>query len=146
MADRRRELDALAGELRVSIGLLVRRLRQTEAPGELTMPETTALARLDRGGPMTASALAKQEQISPQSIGATLAGLEERGFVRRAPDPDDGRRVVLSLTAAGRKVLGDRRNARVQALSRALRDEFSPAELEQLRELAPLLERLAERL
>jgi DNA-binding MarR family transcriptional regulator len=137
-------LERLAGELRVSIGLLVRRLRQTVAPGELTMPETSALARLDRAGPTTASALAKLEQISPQSIGATLGGLEARGLIERAADPADGRRVVLSLTAVGRKVLGDRRNARVQALARALADEFTPAEIEQLRALGPLLERLAQ--
>ena len=139
-------MERLAGELRVNIGLLVRRLRQTEAPGELTMPETSALARLDRGGPTTASALAKLEQISPQSIGVTLGGLEARGLIERAADPADGRRVVLSLTAAGRKVLGDRRNARVQALARALSQEFTPAEIAQLEALAPLLERLAQSL
>jgi DNA-binding MarR family transcriptional regulator len=140
----RRDLEVLAGELRVSIGLLVRRLRQSDAPGELTMPETTALARLDRGGPTTASALAKQEQISPQSMGATLGGLEARGLIARSTDPEDGRRVVLSLTPAGRKVLGDRRNARVQALARGIAREFTPDEIERLRELATLLERLAE--
>src|SRR5581483_851008 len=98
-----RDVERLAGELRVSIGLLVRRLRQTDAPGELTLPETSALARLDRGGPTTAGALAKQEQITPQSMGATIAALEQRGFLARATDPGDGRRVVLSITAAGRK-------------------------------------------
>ena len=142
----RREIETIAGELRTSVGLLVRRLRQTEAPGELTMPETTALARIDRGGPTTASVLAKQEQISPQSMGATLGALEERGLLARAADPTDGRRIVLSLTPAGRKVLGDRRNARVQALAHALSAEFTAEEIEQLRALAPLLERLAERI
>ena len=72
-------MEPLAGELRVSIGLLVRRLRQTVAPGELTMPETSALARLDRAGPTTASALAKLEQIGPQSIGATSAASRRGG-------------------------------------------------------------------
>src|SRR6267143_1145378 len=73
------DLDQVAGALRVSIGLLVRRLRQVQAEGELTLPETSALARLDRGGPATPSALAKLEQISPQSMGATLGALEGRG-------------------------------------------------------------------
>ena len=35
----------VAGALRVSIGLLVRRLRQAKADGDLTLPESTALAR-----------------------------------------------------------------------------------------------------
>ena len=116
----RPDVHEVAAALRVSIGLLVRRLRQVPAAGELTMPETSALARLDRGGPATSGALAKQEQISPQSMGATLAALEARGLVERGPDPDDGRRVVLTITDAGRQVLRDKRNARTEQLARAL--------------------------
>jgi len=134
----------LAASLRVSLGLLVRRIRLVPAGGELTMPETAALARLDRGGPATSSALARQEQISPQSLGVTLAGLEARGLVERRPDPADGRRAVLSLTPAGREVLRTRRSARTRALARALEAGFSPAELGQLQAAAPLLERLAQ--
>ena len=134
----------VAGALRVSVGLLLRRLRQVHAEGELTMPETAALARLDRGGPTTASALARQEQISPQSMGATLAGLEARGLARRHADPEDGRRAVLSLTEAGQQVLRDKRSARVAQLAQALADGFTPAELRQLHAAAPLLERLAQ--
>src|SRR5215471_9263508 len=95
----------VAGALRTSIGLLLRRLRQVQAEGELTLPESAALTRLDRGGPSTASALARLEQISPQSMGATLAALEARGLVERSPDPGDGRRVLLSLSEAGRQAL-----------------------------------------
>src|ERR1700723_1856803 len=91
----------VASALLVGIGLLRRRLRQTHTGGELTLPEISALARLDRGGPTTSAALARLEQISPQSMGATLAGLEARGLVERHPDPEDGRRVVLSVTEAG---------------------------------------------
>ena len=77
-------------------------------------------------------------------MGATLAGLEARGLIERAADPDDGRRVVLSLSDAGRRAIGDRRAARTEQLARALDDNFSEAELEQLEAAAPLLERLAE--
>jgi DNA-binding MarR family transcriptional regulator len=140
-----REPDAeqVAAALRVSVGLLVRQLRQAQADGELTLPQFAALARLDRGGPATASALAKQEQISPQSMGATVAALEARGLVARASDPDDGRRVVLSITDAGLQVLRERRGARVERMAQALSAGFTPAELERLSVAAPLLERLA---
>src|ERR1700729_2914380 len=94
-------IDELVEDLSASIGLLVRRLRQRKADGELTMPESTCLSRLDREGPATSSELAKQEQISPQSMGATLAGLEERGLVERRPDPGDGRKGGMSLKAGG---------------------------------------------
>jgi DNA-binding MarR family transcriptional regulator len=136
--------EQIAAALRVSIGLLLRRLRQAHDAGELTLPQTSALARLDRGGPATASALAKLEQISPQSMGATIAALETRRLVARAADPDDGRRAVLSVTEAGREVLNNRRNARTEQLARALASGFTDAELEQLKAAAPLLERLAQ--
>jgi DNA-binding MarR family transcriptional regulator len=138
------DVSEIAGALRVSIGLLLRRLRQVQADGELTLPEASALTRLDRGGPATASALARLEQISPQSIGATLGVLEARGLIERHADPDDGRRVVLSVTGAGRQVLRSKRNARTEQLAKALSAGFTPAELRQLRAAAPLLERLAQ--
>jgi DNA-binding MarR family transcriptional regulator len=144
MERERAEVDQVAAALQLSIGLLLRRLRQLKAEGELTLPESAALARLDRGEPTTAGALARLEQISPQSMGATLAGLERRGLVERSADPRDGRRILLSLTQAGRRTLRDRRNVRTQQLARALGDEFSGAELDQLMSAAPLLERLAQ--
>jgi DNA-binding MarR family transcriptional regulator len=140
------DVGQLAGALRVSIPQLVRRLRQKPAAGELSTPETSALGRLDRGGPATPGALARQEQISPQSMGATIAALEARGLVERRPDPADGRRAVMHLTAAGVQVVRNRRNARAEQLAKALAAEFTPAELRVLTEAAPLLERLAERI
>lgn len=127
----------------MSIGLLLRRLRQIPTSDELSLSESAALARLDRGGPATGAALARAEQISPQSMGATLAALEARGLIARASDPEDGRRVILSVTDAGLGVLRDRRNARTERLAEALSSGFSRAELEQLMAVGPLLERLA---
>jgi DNA-binding MarR family transcriptional regulator len=126
------------------MGLLLRRLRQGGVPGELTVPEISALARLDRNGPAASSELARAEQISPQSMGATLSALEARGLVARDPDVRDGRRIVLSVTEAGRQLLTDKRDARTERLARALAAGFTQEELGQLMAAAPLLERLAE--
>jgi len=134
----------VAAVLRVSIGLLLRRMRQVRVEGELTVPETSALARLDRNGPATSSALAKLDQISPQSMGTTLSALQARGLVERRPDARDGRRVVLSVTEAGRQVLRDKRDARTAQLAQALAAGFTQDELRQLMAAAPLLERLAQ--
>ncbi len=79
------DVGQVAAALRVSVGLLLRRLRQVRVEGELSLPESSALARLDRGGPATPSALAKLEQISPQSMGATLAALEAGAWSSGVP-------------------------------------------------------------
>jgi DNA-binding MarR family transcriptional regulator len=137
------DVHEVAGALRVSIGLLVRRMRQVPEDGDLTIPETSALARLDRGGPATSADLAKLEQISPQSMGATLATLETRGLVRRRRDPEDGRRILMEPTPAGLAALRSRRDARTEIIAAALRTHFTSAEQKQLGAAAALLERLA---
>jgi DNA-binding MarR family transcriptional regulator len=136
--------EAVATALLVSLGLVYRRMRQPLAEGELTLPERSALAKIDRGGPLTAADLAKQEQISPQSMGATLGTLESRGLIARSPDPSDGRRAILSLTAAGTTALHAKRQMRSAQLTQALSLNFTPEERARLLEVAPLLERLAQ--
>ncbi|WP_030184024.1 MarR family winged helix-turn-helix transcriptional regulator [Streptomyces sp. NRRL S-813] len=137
--------DAVASALLASISVLVRRVRHVPVEGGLTMPERTALSQLDRSGPTTSSALAREAQITAQAMGATLSALRGRGLVERRRDPNDGRRVVLSVTDAGLQALKDKRNARTELIARALTGgTFTPTELEQLAAAAPLLERLAQ--
>jgi DNA-binding MarR family transcriptional regulator len=136
------QTESVARALLLCVGLLRRRLRQLPVTGALTFPETSALGRLDRGGPMAAADLARQEQISPQSMGATLSELEARDLVKRQRDPADGRRILLSISPTGRRELNLRRNARVEQLAEGLAD-FTESELAQLAVAAPLIERLA---
>jgi DNA-binding MarR family transcriptional regulator len=123
--------------------MLVRRLRQLHIDDALTMPQSSALARLDRNGPASSSELAEVEQISPQSMGATIATLEAKQFVERSSDPSDGRRIVISITKEGLDALWNRRNVRVEQLAKALSEEFTAQEREQLMKASALLERLA---
>ena len=138
------DAEQVAAALYLSVGLFKRRLRQMPAEGELSLPESSALRRLERGGPATVTALAKAEQISVQSMGATLHALEVRSLIDRRPDPADGRRSVMSVTETGLAALSDKRNARIAQLARALAAGFTPAELGQLMAALPLIERLAE--
>ncbi|MFJ9908521.1 MarR family winged helix-turn-helix transcriptional regulator [Streptomyces sp. NPDC101152] len=137
--------DEVASVLLAGVSALVRRVRQVPVDGGLTMPERTALSHLDRSGPTTSSALARQVQITAQAMGATLSALRARGLVERRPDPNDGRRMVLSVTDAGLQALRDKRSARAELIARSLTSgAFTPAELEQLASAGPLLERLAQ--
>jgi DNA-binding MarR family transcriptional regulator len=140
------ETEELAAALYADISLCARRLRQVPQPGGLTLPERAAMSRLDRNGPATAAELARAEQITPQSMGTTLAGLQARGLVERRADPTDGRRIIMSLTRSGQRMVRQKRDARAQQIAKVLAERFSAAELKKLRAAQPLLERLAESL
>jgi DNA-binding MarR family transcriptional regulator len=127
------------------LGVLYRRIRQTRVAGDLTLPDSSALGRLDHHGPATAAQLAKLEQISPQSMGATLQALEGKELIQRAPDPGDGRRVILSLTDAGRETVHSKRAARTEQLTGALA-ALSPSERADLAAALPVLAHLAREL
>jgi DNA-binding MarR family transcriptional regulator len=130
-----------------AIVALLRRVRQMKADqGGLTDAESSALSRLQQDGPATSSEVARRQQISPQSMGATFAALEERGLVTRSADPNDGRRILLSASSAAETLQRERRSDRAVRMTRALADSFSPDELHVLQQAAPLIERLAERL
>jgi DNA-binding MarR family transcriptional regulator len=132
----------VAAAVQVSIGLFMRRLRQAPVQGELSAAQMSALAQLDRAGSATPGELAKVEQITPQGVGAILAALQTAGLVQRRPDPSDGRRVVMSVTEAGREVLRHKRGARTEQLAAVLSDGFTPDELQTLMAASALIERL----
>ena len=136
----------VAGALRIATGLLYRKLKQTRPDGEITLAESSALSRLERGGPATSAELARLDGISPQSMGVTVAALLERGLIERSGDPEDGRRIVLSITGTGRRMVTDKRGARTEQIAAALTDGFTDDELALLLNAAPLIERLAEKL
>jgi len=88
-------LETAVGELMLSIGQLVRRLRAEINEGELTLSQAATIGRLDRAGLATTADLARAESVKPQSMSATLTSLEEAGLVQRQPHPTDGRQVLF---------------------------------------------------
>jgi DNA-binding MarR family transcriptional regulator len=138
------DLSALAGELRVSIGKLSRRLREQSHPGDFTSAQKSVLLRLERDGPATVSMLARAESVRPQSMRVTVSSLEEAGLVSGEPDRTDGRQTFLSLTSACREIIATSRAAREDWLARALQAQLEPREREQLAAAVELLKRLAD--
>lgn len=136
----------VAAALTDGIGLLARRLRQVRPADDLSHPESVALSSLERSGPSTTADLARQENVRAQSMHATVAGLTRLGLVVRSPDPADGRRILVSMTAEGRVRAQAKRVARGEQLLAALTHDFTAAERAALLAAAPLLERLARRL
>ncbi|MEV4147055.1 MarR family transcriptional regulator [Amycolatopsis sp. NPDC049691] len=140
------ELLQASADLRVALGRVIRRLRQGYVVGELTLPERSVLSRLDREGPATPGCLADLERVKPQAMGVTLAGLVERGLVERRKDDSDGRKVLMSVTETGVKLLTDRRSRTTRKMASALAEKFTAAEQRELITAIPLIERLADEL
>jgi DNA-binding MarR family transcriptional regulator len=132
----------LAADLRVVLGALIRRLR-AERTG-MPLGQVAVLGRLDRGGPAGISALAAADRVRPQSMAATVAALQDAGFVARRADPDDGRRALIELTAPGRAALLADRRRREDWLADAIARDLSARERRVLAEATVLLARLAD--
>ena len=135
------DIPLVASELRVVIGQLVRRLR---AEHSFSLAQGAVLGRLDREGARSTSDLASAERVRPQSMAQTVSELEEGGLISRRPDPADGRRALLELTAEGRETLEAERRQRVGWLTDAISEQLTEEEQAALGEAVSLLARLAD--
>jgi DNA-binding MarR family transcriptional regulator len=135
---------ALALELRTSLGKLKRKLRGQAGREDLTSSQVSVLLRLEKDGPATVSNLARAEAMRPQSMSAAIAPLEAAGLVSGAPDPNDGRQTLLSLTKMCRKRIQERRDAKQDWLTRTIQTRLSAQEQEKLAEALDILARLVD--
>jgi DNA-binding MarR family transcriptional regulator len=126
------------------VGKLRRRLREQTDAGDLPPSQVNVLRRLEREGPITVSALARAAGIRPQSMGATVAGLQAAGLVTGSPDPADGRQTLLALTPACRKWMRQTRAAKQDWLLRAIDAELSAREQQELARALALLQRVVD--
>jgi len=139
-------LTEAAARLRLAVVRTARRLRQ-EAAGagraELTPTGASALATVERHGPLTPSELAEIERVKRPTATRTLRALLEAGLVERTPDPADGRSALVSVNAAGREQLRRLRGRKNAYLARRMRD-LSASDLETLERAATILESMLE--
>src|SRR5918999_4798805 len=90
----------LVSRLRMAVIRSARRMRQ-EAGTDLSPSLTSALATIERHGPLTPSELAELERITRPSATRIVARLESEGLVDRAADPADGRASLVSASRQG---------------------------------------------
>ena len=136
--------DNPAGELGRALTKLVRAVSRAKAvvqaeTGHADYAAFSLLVALAEGGPMRAGALAEAVLSDPSTVSRHVAHLVELGYVKRQPDPEDGRACHLALTAAGAAALDDNRRARDDYLAE-LTSQWSDHDREAL---ARLLDRLA---
>jgi DNA-binding MarR family transcriptional regulator len=132
----------LPARLRLAIVRTARRLRQ-EAGTDLGPAQASALATIERHGPLAPSEVAERERIKRPTATRILGSLEQAGLLARIRDPQDGRCSILSVTPEGRELIKRLRARKTAFLAKRMRD--LPAEdLRTLERAAELLEEMGE--
>jgi DNA-binding MarR family transcriptional regulator len=134
----------LAADIRVGFSKLKRRLREEGGSAEVTPSQAAALAQLEKLGSATVTELASAEGVRPQSMGATVASLEATGFITGTPDPTDGRRTILALSAAAIEKFSANRVAREGWLFQAIQQNLTEQEQRDLARGFAVLDKLVE--
>ena len=134
------QVEDATARLYLAIGRLSRLLRRTGSPG-LGPGAVSALATLARCGPMRLGDLAAKEGVAPPTLSRIVAALVEARYVRREPDPQDGRAWLATPTPEGVTMVSGVRSARVRELRRRI-EELAPEHRDALVNALPALEEL----
>jgi len=119
----------LANRLRPVLLKLNRQLRREIHSLGVTGGQVSLLVQIKYHPGIAIRELAALERMSVPGMSKFISRLDEAGLVQRAPVAGDQRRVGLTLTAAGQKVLRSVKSKRTAWLSARLR-ELDPDELE----------------
>jgi len=92
---------------------------------DVSVTQCYAIDALLRRGPSTLGALAAELFLDKSTASRVVAALERKRYVSRAPHPEDGRAVVLTVTAAGRR-LHDRIRRDLVHEEKLLLEDFEP--------------------
>jgi DNA-binding MarR family transcriptional regulator len=117
-----KHIETAVSELTLALGSLIRRIRAA-APSELSelsWTQKSVIVRLDKDGPTTAADLARAEGVTSQSMGTAIATLARMGLVEREAHPTDGRRMNIVLTAKGKTMRKNVREAKHAWLAHAI--------------------------
>jgi DNA-binding MarR family transcriptional regulator len=131
----------LAADLRLAVGRLARRLRQVQLGG-LSSSQVSALASIERLGPVRLGDLAAAEGVTGPTLTKIVSHLETIGLVTRTADASDRRAARITLTVEGRERLTRIRSDRDAFLEHRL-GGLDPADRAALAAALPVLRGLA---
>ena len=133
------DVDArLPSDLSLAVVRLARQLRFRRPDSPVSLTQLSALATVAKEGPMTPGALAARERVRPPSMTMVIASLVDLGFVDRTAHPDDGRQVLVSVSAAGTDLIEAERRASREWLTQRLA-QLTPGERATLLAAADLM-------
>lgn len=133
--------DQPALDLADLVGQAARRLRRGSlahlGPLGLTMAQARVLRQVG-AAPLRMAEIAARLEVVPRTVTPMVDGLESAGLVRRRPDPDDRRSVLVEPTAAGQRLLEHLSDARRATAAQV----FASLDAGERKQLAALLRRL----
>jgi DNA-binding MarR family transcriptional regulator len=138
-----KESREIANELRPVLLRIARELRREIHSLDVSGGQVSVLAAIKHQPGITAARIAEVERISAPAMSNHLARMERAGLIERTRGGLDKRRVGLSLTAEGEKVLRSVRQKRTAWLAARL-DQLSPEERRAVDKAIGPLERLLE--
>jgi DNA-binding MarR family transcriptional regulator len=133
----------LAATLRPSLMRLVRMIRIQRADASVTLTQLSAMAALEKNGPMSPGELAAYERVQPPSMTKVLASLEDRGLVHRSVHPTDRRQAIIEISEDGLDLIKSERKSRDLWFSAQL-ETLGADERALLSSVVPVLDKLAE--
>jgi DNA-binding MarR family transcriptional regulator len=133
----------LVARLRRVIPRLARQFNETSTGADLTPTQYSVLALVRINGPLGLAELTELEGLNPTMLSRIVKVLDERGLIRRLPDPNDMRAARVEVTPAGEQVHDQVRGQRTQVLSEWL-ERLPPETADLLLAAVPALEALAE--
>jgi DNA-binding MarR family transcriptional regulator len=137
-----RDIELAAG-LRIVIGRLVKILRrETRNDAMLSITERSTLGLLEQHPGLLPTELAAMEKVTTQSISQVVNNLSALGYVKKDPSTDDKRKVLLSVTPAGKEYIERLRQEKQEWLAHALHEKIAPGEKETLTEAIKILAKL----
>jgi DNA-binding MarR family transcriptional regulator len=138
------QIQAVAVALRRAVTSVARRLRAERAAHGVSSSKLSVLGRLVRQGALTATKLAEDERIQPQSLTRLLAELEQAAFITRREDESDKRQLLIEITPRGHQLLVKDAYQQTAWLARAIPAVLSPIETQLIWLSARLLQGLAD--
>lgn len=135
---------ALASSLRLAVSGLFKGLRKTASSMEgHSMTEIETVGHIARQQRILPSELAALVKVTPPSMTQILNGMEKEGIIRKTPDKEDKRRVYVSLSAAGQRLIEQTRYERDAWLKKTIEETLTKEEMEILAKAVPILVKLA---
>jgi DNA-binding MarR family transcriptional regulator len=136
------DMDIAAG-LRSQVYRLVKLLRkETRNDERLSLTERSTLSLINDYGEILPGELASMEKVSTQAISQVLSHLQAEGLIRRTPSKEDGRKVLITLSEEGRKLVRRRVNEKQEWLTRSIGQKLNAREKQILADATDILTKL----